>query len=167
MGGGCSSGRPEPSPSPSLLSSCQGEARPQDVCRLYSAWALTQAPLIHSRMGRAAGIAGGGKGHTALSLSWSTPLSKFLGGVGAWPGTQACLYPTSMSDGQRRALLTCQLEVMAITNKGFSKEETQRLPLESWGRGGWRSSCLVRVHLRNTKEDRNDPPGKEPYEGPS
>lgn len=123
--------------------------------------------IIHSRMGRAAGIAGGGKGHTALSLSWSTPLSKFLGGVGAWPGAQACLYPTSTSDGQRRALLTCQLEVMAITNKGFSKEETQRLPLESWGRGGWRSSCLVRVHLGNTKEDRNDPPGKEPYEGPS
>lgn len=165
MGEGAAQGDWSRHPHP-LSSSCQGEARPQDVCRLYSAWALTQAPLIHSRMGRAAGIAGGGKGHTALSLSWSTPLSKFLGGVGAWLGAQACLYPTLTSDGQRRALLTCQLEVMAITNKGFSKEEMQRLPLESWGRGGWRNS-LVRVHLGNTKEDRNDPPGKEPYEGPS
>lgn len=94
--GGCSSGRP----SPSLLFSCQGGARPQDVCRLYSAWALTQAPLIHGRMGRAAGTAGRGKGHRALSLSWSAPRSKFRGGVGAWPGAQACLYPASTWDGQ-------------------------------------------------------------------
>lgn len=127
-GGGCRSGRPKPSSSPPLLSSCQGGARPQDVCRLYSAWALTQVPLIHSRMGRAAGTAGGGKGPAALSLSWSTPLSKFRGGVGAWLGAQASLYPTSTSDGQRRASPTFQPGVTAITNKGFSKEETAEDP---------------------------------------
>ena len=136
-----------------LLSFCQGGARPQDVCRLYSAWALTQAPLIRGRMGRAAGTAGGGKGLAALSLSWSTPLSKFRGGVGAWLGAQASLYPTLTSDGQRIASLTCQPGVTAITNKGFSKEETQRLPPESWAPGGWRRSCLVRVHLGNTKKE--------------
>lgn len=162
-GGGCCSGRPKPSPSSPLLSSCQGGARPQDVCRLYSAWALTQVPLIHGRMGRAAGIAGRGKGLAALSLSWSTPLSKFRGGVGAWLGAQASLYPTSTSDGQRRASPTCQPGVTAITNKGFSKEETAEAPPESWALGGWRRNCLVRVHLGNTKKDRTDPLRKGPF----
>lgn len=46
---------------------------------------------------------------------------------------------------------SCQLGVMAITNKGFSKEEIQRLPPEGWGRGGSKCSCLVRVRWRNTK----------------
>lgn len=63
--------------------------------------------------------------------------------------------------GQRGAPLTCQPGVMAITNKGFSKEEIQRLPPESWGRRGWRSR-LVRVCLRNTKKDRNDQPRRAP-----
>ena len=86
-------------------------------------------------MGRAAGTAGGGKGLTALSLSWSTPLSKFRGGVGAWLGAQASLYPTSTSDGQRIASLTCQPGVTAITNKGFSKEETAEAPPGELGTG--------------------------------
>ena len=50
----------------------------------------------------------------------------------------------------------------AITNKGSCKEETRRLPAESWTREGSRHSCLVRVHLGSTKEDRRDPPGKGP-----
>lgn len=149
--GRCSSGRPKSSPSPSPLLSCQGGARPQDVCRLYSAWALTQAALIHGRMGRAAGTVGRGKDHTALSHKWNTPLSKFRGGVGAWPGAQACLYPTSTSDRpgwwwpHKHRLL----------QGGNTAAPSGRL-----GMGGLWSSCLVRVHWRNTKKDRNYQPNK-------
>lgn len=161
-GEGCCSGRPKPSQSPPLLSSCQGGARPQDVCRLYSAWALTQAPLIHGRMGRAAGTAGRGKGLAALSLSWSTPLSKFRGGVGAWLGAQASLYPTSTSDGQRRASPTCQPGVTAITNRDFSKEETAEAPPGELGTGRMEEELSGKGPLGKHKE-RNDPLRKGPF----
>ena len=133
---GCSSGRPKLLPSPSLLFYCQGRARPQDVCRLYSAWALTQAPLIHGRMGSALALPAEGRathhcpfGETHLSAS---------SGVGWELGLEhrPAFIPPRCWSGRRTASLTCQLGVMAITNKGFSKEETQRLPPESWGHGG-------------------------------
>lgn len=117
---GCSSISPQPSPSPSLLFSYQGGARPQDVCRLYSAWALTQAPLIHGRMDELLALLAEGRAVPNCPVREHTSLEKFRGGAGAWLRAQASLYPFSAYGG---APATCQLGVPAITNKGSPRRK--------------------------------------------
>lgn len=101
------------------------------------------------------------EGLPTIVLSMSTPLEKFRGGDGSLAGSTGL--PLSHLDiRQARGVSpTCQ---PATPNKGFSKKEARR-PLRTTGDVGTGRSCLVRVHLRNTKGDRNKPPRKEPEEG--
>jgi hypothetical protein len=75
--------------------------------------------------------AGRGKGHTSLSLSLKHTSQEVPG----WGGSLAAntSLPLCHFNGPEETYTSCQPGVMATTNKGFSKEEIQRLHPEGWG----------------------------------
>lgn len=155
---GCSSVRPEPSPSPTLSPVFLPRRGTSPGC-LQALFRLGTYPGSFNPRpdGKSCWHCWQREGpHTIVSFMKHTSQE-----VPVWGGSLAGstgLPLSHLNIGRARgASPTCQLGVIAITNKGFSKEETQRLPPESWGRGRSRSRCLVRVPLRSTKKDRHQP----------